>query len=611
MYHGSRLTFYGGARARPCRGRGRARVEDEDETDRGRQTRDRVRYNNSLLVRVVVARHAASRVRRRRGVGAAHEKLAQESKRVRRSRRVELHHPVVQRARDGGFEVRLGRVRGARVVVLGRSRLVVRGVCRRFKRRFERNASVNRSVVRSHRVASRRARARARVVVVFSAPSFVFATSASVDIARPSPVAVWRSSPLPTSAHARARVSVTSRVVMTTRDDVSSGVSTPLPAREDSNDAVTTPNARDDDDDVLDLSVGSLDGDASLISPRDERGERGEDDDDAMNVAIATQRDARSRMNGRASSSSSSSAAAFSATATLRGAATKTMDMFGRVAVEAHGFGQSVVGGTVAMLERASIRTVPPRTPLDAERDETLADMSEVLDGSASPSTTSVDGRCHEYASDAVHVTAPAHATTMTTEEQMEAQGFRCRGCATNVDETPSWLSRAFRPFRHHQRCEYDGFVYCDACAPATSFAPIPWRILRDFDFRPRRVADRSRRFLASIDAAPIFNLGVIDPRLFKRFHIVAELRDARVRARAEIDALRRVSRAALDAVFADERTSPSTRELRVDGEFDPELFALDVLRETHKHGRLAVARVDRLAASCARARRRLAAAES
>ena len=162
MYHGSRLTFYGGARARPCRGRGRARVEDEDETDRGRQTRDRVRYNNSLLVRVVVARHAASRVRRRRGVGAAHEKLAQESKRVRRSRRVELHHPVVQRARDGGFEVRLGRVRGARVVVLGRSRLVVRGVCRRFKRRFERNASVNRSVVRSHRVASRRARARAR-----------------------------------------------------------------------------------------------------------------------------------------------------------------------------------------------------------------------------------------------------------------------------------------------------------------------------------------------------------------------------------------------------------------------------------------------------------------
>ena len=398
---------------------------------------------------------------------------------------------------------------------------------------------------------------------------------------------------------------------MTTRDDVSSDVSTPLPAREDSNDAVTTPNARDDDDDVLDLSVGSLDGDASLISPRDERGERGEDDDDAMNVAIATQRDARSRMNGRASSSSSSSAAAFSATATLRGAATKTMDMFGRVAVEAHGFGQSVVGGTVAMLERASIRTVPPRTPLDAERDETLADMSEVLDGSASPSTTSVDGRCHEYASDAVHVTAPAHATTMTTEEQMEAQGFRCRGCATNVDETPSWLSRAFRPFRHHQRCEYDGFVYCDACAPATSFAPIPWRILRDFDFRPRRVADRSRRFLASIDAAPIFNLGVIDPRLFKRFHIVAELRDARVRARAEIDALRRVSRAALDAVFADERTSPSTRELRVDGEFDPELFALDVLRETHKHGRLAVARVDRLAASCARARRRLAAAES
>jgi len=398
---------------------------------------------------------------------------------------------------------------------------------------------------------------------------------------------------------------------MTTRDVVvSSDVSMPVPAREDSNDAVTTPNARDDDD-VLDLSVGSLDDDAAEVSPRDERARvDGENDDDGMNVATAPRRDARSRMDGRASSSSS--AAAFSAAATIRGAATKTMDMFGRVAVEAHGLGQSVVGGTVTMLNmRVNVRAVPLRTPADAERDEeTLADMSEVLDGSPSPSTTSVDGRCHEYASDAVHVTPPAHATTMTTEEQMEAQGFRCRGCATNVDETPSWLSRAFRPFRHHQRCEYDGFVYCDACAPATSFAPIPWRILRDFDFRPRRVADRSRRFLASIDAAPIFNLGVIDPRLFKRVHIVAELRDARVRARAEIDALRRVSRAALDAVFADERTSPATRELRVEGDFDPELFALDVLRDAHKHGRLAVARVDRLAAACARARRRLAAAE-
>jgi len=399
---------------------------------------------------------------------------------------------------------------------------------------------------------------------------------------------------------------------MTTRDDddvvVSSDVSTPLPAREDSNDAATTPN-----DDVLDLdlSIGSLDDDAAEASPRDEKNDE-KNENDAMNVATAPQRDARSRMHGRASSSSS--AAALSAASTIRGAATKTMDMFGRVAVEAQGLGQSVVSGTVAMLNmRANVRAVPPRTTADAERDEeTLADMSEVLDGSTSPSTTSVDGRCHEYASDAVHVTPPAHATTMTTEEQMEAQGFRCRGCATKVDETPSWLSRAFRPFRHHQRCEYDGFVYCDACAPATSFAPIPWRILRDFDFRPRRVADRSRRFLASIDAAPIFNLGVIDPRLFTRFHIVAELRDARVRARAEIDALRRVSRAALDAVLAEERTSPSTRELRdFERDFDPELFALDVLRDAHKHGRLTVARVDRLAASCARARRRLAAAES
>mgnify|MGYP002022055406 CR=1 FL=1 len=358
---------------------------------------------------------------------------------------------------------------------------------------------------------------------------------------------------------------------------------------------MTTSGARDD---VLDLSVGSLDDDAREVSPSAR-----DDDDDARESVddAATARDARSRMNGRASSSS------FSATTkTIRGAATKTMETIGRVAVEAHGLGQSFVGETVAMLERATVRGTPAMTPVDAERDETLADMSEVLDVSASPSMTSVDGRCHEYTADAVHVTPPAHATAMTTEEQIEAQGFRCRGCGARIDdESPSWLARAFRPFRHHQRCEYDGFVYCDACAPATSFAPIPWRILRDFDFRPRRVAERSRRFLASIDAAPIFNLGVINPRLFNR-PFVAELRDARVRARAEIEAARRrVSRAALEAALAETPSSPSTRELRVvDGDFDPELFALDVLRDVQKHKHLAVARVDRVAASCARARR-------
>ena len=375
----------------------------------------------------------------------------------------------------------------------------------------------------------------------------------------------------------------------------------PRRAVEDSDDARTTSGARDD---VLDVSVGSLDDDAREVSPsaRDDEDD-GDDDDDARESVddAATARDARSRMNGRASSSS------FSATTkTIRGAATKTMETIGRVAVEAHGLGQSFVGETVAMLERATVRGKPAMTPVDAERDETLADMSEVLDVSASPSTTSVDGRCHEYTADAVHATPPAHATAMTTEEQIEAQGFRCRGCGARIDdESPSWLARAFRPFRHHQRCEYDGFVYCDACAPATSFAPIPWRILRDFDFRPRRVAERSRRFLASIDAAPIFNLGVINPRLFNR-PFVAELRDARVRARAEIEAARRrVSRAALEAALAETPSSPSTRELRVvDGDFDPELFALDVLRDVQKHKHLAVARVDRVAASCARARR-------
>ena len=110
-----------------------------------------------------LARSRVRRRRRRRGrrVGAAHEKFAQESERVRRSRRVEFHHSLVQRFRDGGFQVRLGRVRGARVLLRGRSRLVV---CR-FKRRFR--AGVNHSCrsLRRARVVARRVVAL-RVVVL-------------------------------------------------------------------------------------------------------------------------------------------------------------------------------------------------------------------------------------------------------------------------------------------------------------------------------------------------------------------------------------------------------------------------------------------------------------
>ena len=91
-----------------------------------------------FLARSRVRRRRRRRRRRGRRVGAAHEKFAQESERVRRSRRVEFHHSLVQRFRDGGFQVRLGRVRGARVLLRGRSRLVV---CR-FKRRFARASMI-------------------------------------------------------------------------------------------------------------------------------------------------------------------------------------------------------------------------------------------------------------------------------------------------------------------------------------------------------------------------------------------------------------------------------------------------------------------------------------
>ena len=187
----------------------------------------------------------------------------------------------------------------------------------------------------------------------------------------------------------------------------------------------------------------------------------------------------------------------------------------------------------------------------------------------------------------------------MTTEEQIEAQGFRCRGArgesATN--RRRGW--RAFRPFRHHQRCEYDGFVYCDACAGdvvrANSLAhPARFRFPTETGRGARRFRLHRRR-PSSIWASStrVSSTG----RSSQNFVTLAS-------ARAEIEAARRrVSRASLEG----SRRRPRRRRRAapvVDGDFDPELFALDVLRDVQKHKHLAVARVDRVAASCARARR-------
>ena len=295
-----------------------------------------------------------------------------------------------------------------------------------------------------------------------------------------------------------------------------------------------------------------------------------------------------------------------------------TASVLGRVAQDAQGVGKGLVDhtvGGVAGVTRALFSGVVERASTSAststsargdsdDDDATLADMTDVLENVA---------EVHDDSALSVHVT-PSAQSELSLDECLASQGGRCAQCRSRLRVSAvSRIFESFRPLRAYQRCEYDGFVYCDSCAPATSFAVIPWRVLRDWDWKPRRVSSSSRRFIARIERAPVFVPRDVDPSLFTKVKALGDFRDARVRARAEIDALRAredVSDALVAETLAPHARFVAARELASD-DFDPEAFSLDVLFAVHKNAEHALACVRRASDAAARVRRRLAGAAS
>ena len=217
----------------------------------------------------------------------------------------------------------------------------------------------------------------------------------------------------------------------------------------------------------------------------------------------------------------------------------------------------------------------------DDDDDEFLQDMTEILDDV--PEKGGLDL--------ALHVDGPTNSRTL--DEQIDAQSGRCPcGRALGVGESSAsrYFQGLIRPLRRYQRCGYTDEVYCDACAPSTSFAVIPWRVLIDWDFRPRRVCVRARNFLASLEDLPVLVPADVNPSLYAKIPALAHLRDARVRIRAEFDALRLKSPEAADA-FRRKAQSSSKRVAHLFD--DPERFSVAVLKDLHRNSRDVAARAD------------------
>lgn len=64
------------------------------------------------------------------------------------------------------------------------------------------------------------------------------------------------------------------------------------------------------------------------------------------------------------------------------------------------------------------------------------------------------------------------------------------------------------------RRCDYNGRYYCPLCHKNNTF-PIPARILHNWDFEERPVAEESRQFLTLMARKPNINLDKINPKLF------------------------------------------------------------------------------------------------
>ncbi|XP_044734383.1 run domain Beclin-1-interacting and cysteine-rich domain-containing protein isoform X2 [Chrysoperla carnea] len=103
--------------------------------------------------------------------------------------------------------------------------------------------------------------------------------------------------------------------------------------------------------------------------------------------------------------------------------------------------------------------------------------------------------------------------------ELMDKQNYRCAGCGMRV--AVQYASR----FRY---CDYLGRYFCTGCH-SNQLALIPGRILHKWDFNRYPVSNFSYRLLDQMSVDPLFNIGDINPGLYRKNRQLEKCRDLRL----------------------------------------------------------------------------------
>ncbi|XP_071838386.1 run domain Beclin-1-interacting and cysteine-rich domain-containing protein-like isoform X3 [Apostichopus japonicus] len=97
-------------------------------------------------------------------------------------------------------------------------------------------------------------------------------------------------------------------------------------------------------------------------------------------------------------------------------------------------------------------------------------------------------------------------------------QNYRCAGCGMKIER--GFLKRL-------RYCHYLGKFFCQCCH-TTNTTIIPSRILRKWDFTKMAVSNFSLEFLRKIHSDPLFNIGDINPHLYRKVKTLQNCQELR-----------------------------------------------------------------------------------
>ncbi|EGG19945.1 RUN domain-containing protein [Cavenderia fasciculata] len=99
---------------------------------------------------------------------------------------------------------------------------------------------------------------------------------------------------------------------------------------------------------------------------------------------------------------------------------------------------------------------------------------------------------------------------TIPTQGTLQEQNYQCYGCAKDISGIFS-LSRY---------CEYSGKYYCSGCH-SKKYWYIPGKILTNWDFKQYYLANFYYEFLVEMEKEPVYDLGNVNPKLYKNNHLL------------------------------------------------------------------------------------------